>query len=94
MGYIEVFPAVPDSWKDISFSTLRAQGGFLISARKENAVFKEIKIDAEHGGWMHLKIPFRDFTLSDKNLKFILKDQILTVLMTRGESITIMNNNP
>ena len=31
-GRIEVFPAIPASWRDVEFRTLRAQGAFLVSA--------------------------------------------------------------
>ena len=36
--FIEVFPAIPKEWKNVSFKTLRAEGAFLISAKKENGV--------------------------------------------------------
>jgi alpha-L-fucosidase 2 len=35
LGYIDIFPAVPGAWKDISFSTLRAQGGFSYPPEKK-----------------------------------------------------------
>src|SRR5512141_200585 len=35
-GFIEVFPAIPAAWKDVSFTTLRAEGAFLVSAKKIN----------------------------------------------------------
>jgi hypothetical protein len=43
---------------------------------------------------MRLKIPFKDFTLTDKKRRYILEDQILTVLMDSGESLTIKNGKP
>lgn len=45
--YIEVFPAVPQSWKDVSFNSLRAEGAFLMSAKKENTVTTQVKVFAE-----------------------------------------------
>lgn len=33
---IRVFPATPSSWKDASFYQLRAEGAFLVSAKREN----------------------------------------------------------
>jgi alpha-L-fucosidase 2 len=33
-GFIEIFPAVPKDWHNISFKTLRTEGAFLISAKK------------------------------------------------------------
>ncbi|MEI9958801.1 MAG: hypothetical protein WDM90_21385 [Ferruginibacter sp.] len=34
-GYIEVFPATPTTWKNVSFKTLRTEGAFLVSAQKK-----------------------------------------------------------
>jgi len=60
-GYIEIFPAVPQTWKDISFNSLRTEGAFLISAKKENGVPVSVKIYAEKGGVCALKLPFKTF---------------------------------
>lgn len=43
-GRIEVFPAVPASWKELSFSTLRARGGWLVSARRNAAGEQQVRI--------------------------------------------------
>ena len=59
--YIEVFPAVPRDWKDVSFTTLRAEGAFLISAKKENGVPMEVNIKSEAGGMIRIKLPFKTF---------------------------------
>ncbi|WP_295796168.1 glycoside hydrolase family 95-like protein [Mucilaginibacter sp.] len=65
-GFIEVFPAVPDSWKDISFKTLRAEGAFLVSAKKADAQVTEVKISSEKGGITKLKLPFRTHVILSK----------------------------
>lgn len=57
-GFIEVMPAVPAAWSDVSFNTLRAQGAFLVSAVKAKGRVTEIKITSEKGGVIKLKIPF------------------------------------
>ncbi len=33
-GVIRLFPAVPETWEDISFDTLRAEGAFLVTAER------------------------------------------------------------
>ncbi|MHB8635540.1 MAG: glycosyl hydrolase family 95 catalytic domain-containing protein [Fimbriimonadaceae bacterium] len=33
-GKVRVFPAVPSSWADVSFTGLRAEGGFIVSAER------------------------------------------------------------
>ncbi|MGA2587264.1 MAG: glycoside hydrolase family 95-like protein [Candidatus Aminicenantales bacterium] len=57
-GVIHLFPAVPDSWKDISFNDLRAQGAFLVSAKKTNGQVMEVRIVSEKGGKLKLLNPF------------------------------------
>lgn len=57
-GFIEIMPAVPGAWQNVSFSKLRAEGAFLISATKENGNLKLIEIIAEKGGQTKLKMPW------------------------------------
>ena len=56
-GYIEVFPAIPSSWKNISFDSLRAEGAYLVSASMKNSLVDSISIKAEKGGSTTIKIP-------------------------------------
>ena len=73
--FIEVFPAIPKDWKNVSFKTLRAEGAFLISAKKENGVPMEVKIKAEAGGMIRIKLPFKTWinTGIDRSLIKIVK---------------------
>ncbi len=57
-GFIEIMPAVPSAWTDISFDKLRAEGAFLISAQRLGGVVSEVKIVSEKGGSTILKLPF------------------------------------
>ncbi len=43
-GYIHLFPAIPDKWKDTSFTDLRSVNGVLISAVMKNKKIKEISL--------------------------------------------------
>ncbi|UTA67107.1 glycosyl hydrolase family 95 catalytic domain-containing protein [Emticicia sp. 21SJ11W-3] len=58
-GFIEVFPAIPNGWQQVSFEQLRAEGAFLVSASKEAGQVDAIKIVAEKGGKALLKLPFK-----------------------------------
>ena len=62
-GFIEIFPAIPASWKDVSFTTLRAEGAFLVSAKKKNGKVEQIKILSEKGGVVKLKLPFEKYKI-------------------------------
>jgi alpha-L-fucosidase 2 len=90
-GIIEIFPAVPASWKNITFNNLRAEGAFLISAVKTNGVVNEVSIHAEQGGILHLKLPFKTFYLSDAAKQYKVKDGIIEIDMNKGEKIKIKN---
>ena len=63
---IRIFPAVPASWKDIEFTTLRAEGAFLVSARRRGGVVERVEIIAEAGGVCRLVSPFSGRELSFK----------------------------
>ncbi|MDB5158230.1 MAG: hypothetical protein JWR50_2937 [Mucilaginibacter sp.] len=65
-GFIEVFPAIPAKWKDISFDDLRAEGAFLVSAKKTGGEVNEVKIFSEKGGIAKLKLPFTSWRVDKK----------------------------
>jgi len=90
--FIEVFPAIPKEWKNVSFKTLRTEGAFLISAKKENGVAMEVKIKSEAGGIVRIKLPFKTWinTGIDRSLIKIEKD-IVEMKTTKGQSITFKN---
>ncbi|MEJ7585965.1 MAG: glycoside hydrolase family 95-like protein [Ferruginibacter sp.] len=90
-GYIEIFPAIPVSWKNVSFNTLRTEGAFLVSAKKENGNILEVTITAEAGGLMQLKLPFKTFYIDGYPKKYKLDEQLLQLIMQRGETVRVKN---
>jgi alpha-L-fucosidase 2 len=73
-GKIVVFPAVPEYWSDVSFTTLRAEGAFLVSAKRKDGKTCSVEIVAENGGTCVLASPFdrKDITLHMKSGEHIL----------------------
>lgn len=65
-GFIEIMPAVPESWQDISFRKLRAEGAFLVDAKKEHGKVTEVKIVSEIGGKTKLKLPFEKWKIQKR----------------------------
>jgi alpha-L-fucosidase 2 len=57
-GRVRVFPAVPQDWREVSFQDLRAQGGFAVSAQRENGVTALVRVRSEQGGLLRLQDPF------------------------------------
>lgn len=54
-GAVCIFPAVPSEWSEASFSNLRAQGAFLVSARRSRGHTEWVRIVAEKGGLLVLR---------------------------------------
>jgi alpha-L-fucosidase 2 len=67
-GVIVLFPAVPAAWRDVAFTTLRAQGAFLISAQRTGGAVSRVEIVAEQGGRCRLISPF-----TSKQIAFDMK---------------------
>ena len=56
-GWVEVFPAIPDRWKEVRFHQLRAEGAFLVSAHYNDNQVQSIEVTSEKGGILRLKLP-------------------------------------
>jgi len=90
--FIEVFPAIPKEWKNVSFKTLRAEGAFLISAKKEYGIVMEVKIRSEAGGILRVKLPFKTWIntgIDRSEIKVV--NGIAEMKMTKGQTITFKN---
>jgi alpha-L-fucosidase 2 len=91
-GVVRIFPAIPDSWSDVSFTTLRAEGAFLISASKKNGRVTAVTVTSERGGTIVLENPFgkeryqRDARVSES-------DGNLAITLRKGERITLSVNS-
>lgn len=56
-GVIRVFPAIPRSWRDVSFKDLRARGAFLVSAEISDGTLRKIVVKSLKGGTLRLAVP-------------------------------------
>jgi alpha-L-fucosidase 2 len=55
---IRIFPATPDGWSDVSFSQLRAEGGFIVNAERKGGKTVRVTITATTDQMLRLKYPF------------------------------------
>ena len=62
-GLIRIFPAVPQAWNDISFTDLRTEGAFLVSATKKEGSIQSFSIAAPQGGTARIRLPFRTYLI-------------------------------
>ena len=73
-GFIDIFPAIPDHMKNISFEGLCARGGFEVSAKiKDNTA--TIKIKSLKG--QKATIRFKNISKSKGNFE-VLNDDMIT----------------
>ncbi len=94
-GITEVFPAVPNDWQHISFHTLRSEGGFLISANKENGVVIDVTIKATTDGALKFRLPKTMVTwitegIGRDKVQF-REDKVLTIPFRKGQTVIIKN---
>jgi len=57
-GIIRLFPATSKDWADASFENLRAEGAFLVSAKRKAGNTVSVRITSEKGGLLRLRDPF------------------------------------
>ena len=91
-GYIEIFPATPSSWQNVSFDELRTQGGFLVSAAKSKGRLQYVKIKATHSGILTIK----DDSLVGLKLnqnRIVKKDGYYTITLKKGQTIELKANS-
>ena len=66
---IRIFPAWPEE-HDARFATLRAQGGFLVSAEQQNGEVTSLVVESTVGGTLHVLNPWdRGIQLDGKTLE-------------------------
>lgn len=94
-GYIEIFPALPSGWNNVSFNKLRTEGGFIVSARKENGVEYDLTITATRNEVAHIKKPrhFHTWIVEgiERNAVRLGEDKIFVIPMKKGQTIRIIN---
>jgi alpha-L-fucosidase 2 len=78
-GVIRIFPAIPESWKEVSFKKLRTEGAFLVSAKREGGKVTHVEIVAERSGTLYLADPFGEG--SDQ--------EVMTIPMKEGEILLL-----
>jgi alpha-L-fucosidase 2 len=91
-GLIKIFPAIPKQWKNVSFQKLRAEGAFIISAKRKGTKYITLKIFSEKGGIARIKNPFKGkFYINGKDGSNYLTSGNVIINTTKGESFVLSN---
>ncbi|MDF9798793.1 alpha-L-fucosidase 2 [Catalinimonas alkaloidigena] len=85
---IRIFPAIPDHWGQVSFSGLRAQGAFVVSAEMKNNKVSHVEISSEKGGILRIVNPFGSDSYSS-GAAYELKNNTIIIQTTRNQTIML-----
>lgn len=90
-GILRIFPAIDPSWKNIAFFHLRTEGGFLVSAKKENGKTTFIEITNDMGELCTVALDFDNPTFDTSRHTRITRiaDRIYNIPIKKGESVRI-----
>ncbi|QIH33349.1 glycoside hydrolase family 95-like protein [Sphingobacterium sp. DR205] len=86
--YIEVFPATPEDWKNVSFKNLRTAGGFIVSAEKNGGKLTSLRVTASQNGVFRI---FEKTDLQDLSSKKQLSknNDIQYIKLKKGQTIQL-----
>jgi alpha-L-fucosidase 2 len=86
-----VFPAVPAEWKQASFSHLRTQGAFLVSATRENGQLRSVEVVAEKGGRITLRNTFPNGEFQSGTPAFTAENGMIEFTLQPGEKVSLVS---
>ncbi|CAG5011654.1 hypothetical protein DYBT9275_04993 [Dyadobacter sp. CECT 9275] len=91
-GFIEIMPAIPENWQNVSFDQLRTEGAFLVSAKRTGGKITEVKIKADKDGVTTIKLPFKKWEAkAAKNITTRVSEQgFLELKCKQGGTITLL----
>lgn len=87
-GTVRVFPAVSDRWGDLSFSGLRTEGGFKVSAKRVAGQTTEVRIEATVDGPLRLRDPFGGTNATWNRLNVRQDGNEYVITLKKGDVLT------
>jgi alpha-L-fucosidase 2 len=88
-GTVQLFPAIPSDWKDVEFNKLRAEGAFLVSAKRADGIVEKISIHSEKGGTLRLKNPFENSDFVIKEFEYLIENEIILIPTKPGDTVEL-----
>ena len=75
-GIVNIFPSLPETWKDVSFTKLRTDGAFLVSATMKKGILQGIEIYSEKGGLFKIQNPFLNLNFEVTGINLTEEDRL------------------
>ena len=89
-GSVRIFPAIPESWKNVSFKNLRTEGAFLVSAERIPGEVTSVKIFSEKGGRFVFINPFKETEINSSK-EYKRKADLIEISFKPGETVSLQN---
>ncbi|MCC5930757.1 MAG: glycoside hydrolase N-terminal domain-containing protein [Cyclobacteriaceae bacterium] len=87
-GVVMLFPAIPSNWSDVSFSTLRTNGAFLISAELKEGTVNYVEVTSENAGEILLENPFGANGFKCRQ-PYEMEGSLIKMKLTKGQSVVL-----
>ena len=89
-GVLHIFPAVPRLWDEASFSGVRAEGAFLVSAWRERGQTAKVVITSEAGAELVLRNPWAGpVQVTAEGRSEVVAGEVLRLATRAGEVLTL-----
>ena len=92
-GLIRIFPALPSAWKDVEFRDLRAEGAFLVSAKRVAGETQSVRIKSLAGEPCRVRPGMRGGICAKGNRQFKLEPVspgIFQIALEKGEEVWLL----
>jgi alpha-L-fucosidase 2 len=91
-GIIQIFPAVPDVWQNVSFGSLRCEGAFLVWAQRKNGKTASVHMKSGIGGLCRMRNPYKGktpYVVSRHSVPTVYKKELISFETKPNESYMI-----
>ncbi|WP_018757938.1 glycosyl hydrolase family 95 catalytic domain-containing protein [Paenibacillus terrigena] len=95
-GVLRIFPSVPSTWKDSQFHQMLADGGFQISAKRQNGATQFVRIQSLAGEPLKVRTGLAGAVKAHGNRNFHVTDLgngVVEVDLKKGEWVILYTGN-
>jgi hypothetical protein len=87
-GVHHLFQGAPLTWRDVNFEGIRTEGGFLVSAHRENGTLTQVEVHATRASIFRLHNPWQSLFTANGKAAPLLADTF-EMPLAAGESLLL-----